>query len=460
MENDELELFQFIESTMKEYEMNLPSYQYTEGMLKSLFLDMMKDKTESVVAVNSRIKKSESLKEKLIRNKFYLHYKNAEEAIANLSDLIGITIECRFIRDEDTIYRSLAEHFAKDVDSAFVPCSENPNVFLNMRMTQPQLLRNGFTNYRIDGYYLFNGRKINFELQIKALVHAFWSEVEHEIVYKNPNFVSYDSFLKDILGSIRDNLDVVDRQLEIVYSEISEKTNTRQIGMDERGFKVFVASSINDIVNEKMKKSVGFTTDFKKCSSILAQYIYVKDFVSGENNQLKMIEYFERLNLLSVSDLDFKAPIRFEDKYVSRDPFCSILGDYWQKVVNTDYEWHVFFVMLLAIQPGNNTQDLSEFIQIIETLLIQPGWYSGLFSGYGKADAEKARDFFKGVLASALVSVGRIEIVHEDRLLDVMDIFHRRVTVAEEMCPDYKSFEANQTLFEADLRHQVTMVFH
>ena len=114
--------------------------------------------------------------------------------------------------------------------------------------------------------------------------------------------------------------------------------------------------------------------------------------------------------------------------------------------------------MLLAIQPGNNTQDLSEFIQIIETLLIQPGWYSGLFSGYGKADAEKARDFFKSVLASALVSVGRIEIVHEDRLLDVMDIFHRRVTVAEEMCPDYKSFEANQTLFEADLRHQVTMV--
>ena len=230
MEN-ELELFQFIESTMKEYEMNLPSYQYTEGMLKSLFLDMMKDKTESVVAVNSRIKKSESLKEKLIRNKFYLHYKNADEAIANLSDLIGITIECRFIRDEDTIYRSLAEHFTASGDAAFVPCSENPNVFLNMRMTQPQLLRNGFTNYRIDGYYLFNGRKINFELQIKALVHAFWSEVEHEIVYKNPNFVSYDSFLKDILGSIRDNLDVVDRQLEIVYSEISEKTNTRQIGM-------------------------------------------------------------------------------------------------------------------------------------------------------------------------------------------------------------------------------------
>ena len=46
---------------------------------------------------------------------------------------------------------------------------------------------------------------------------------------------------------------------------------------------------------------------------------------------------------------------------------------------------------------------------------------------------------------------------HEDRLLDVMDIFHRRVTVAEEMCPDYKDFQANQTLFEADLRHQVTM---
>ena len=55
---------------------------------------------------------------------------------------------------------------------------------LNLAMPQPQLQRNGFTIYRIDGYYLFNGRKVNFELQIKSMVHSFWSEIEHQVVYK------------------------------------------------------------------------------------------------------------------------------------------------------------------------------------------------------------------------------------------------------------------------------------
>ena len=56
----------------------------------------------------------------------------------------------------------------------------------------------------------------------------------------------------------RDNLDVVDRQLEIMYDEISHQTRQTQIGMDEVGFKQFVARSINELVNRKMRESVGF----------------------------------------------------------------------------------------------------------------------------------------------------------------------------------------------------------
>ena len=46
-------------------------------------------------------------------------------------------------------------------------------------------------------------------------------------------------------------LDVVDRQLEIMYDEISHQTRQTQIGMDEVGFKQFVARSINELSKSK-----------------------------------------------------------------------------------------------------------------------------------------------------------------------------------------------------------------
>lgn len=95
-----LELFNFIEKTINLLEINQPTYQYTQGVLCSSFQDILLNKGDIIVGLNSRIKSKDSLKEKLIRNKYYLNFNTAEEAIDNLPDLIGITLNCRFISDE------------------------------------------------------------------------------------------------------------------------------------------------------------------------------------------------------------------------------------------------------------------------------------------------------------------------------------------------------------------------
>jgi ppGpp synthetase/RelA/SpoT-type nucleotidyltranferase len=140
---------------------------------------------KSLLSIRSRVKSSESLREKLIRNRFLSELQGTGGSMEELTDLIGITMECRFIRNEVELYHSFFQHFIDD-GKVFSQCKENPNVYLNLHMAQPQTQRNGFTIYRIDGHYLFNEEKINFELQIKSLVHSFWSEIEHEVVYKNP----------------------------------------------------------------------------------------------------------------------------------------------------------------------------------------------------------------------------------------------------------------------------------
>ena len=59
------------------------------------------------------------------------------------------------------------------------------------------------------------------------------------------------------ISNIPEILDVVDRQLEIMYDEISYQSSQSKIGIDEKGFKVFVAGTVNELVNRKMKQSVG-----------------------------------------------------------------------------------------------------------------------------------------------------------------------------------------------------------
>lgn len=455
----ELELFNFIEETLSYFERKGPTFEYTQGKVIDVFEKMYPIDNTSVIHIHNRIKSKDSLKEKLIRNHFYLDYKTPEEAIANLHDLIGITIECRFIRNEHELYQSLFNHFDK-TDSRFFVCKEDPNMYLDLRAPQPQLQRNGFTIYRLDGYYQFNDSKVNFELQIKSLVHNFWSNIEHEVVYKNPDFVMFDQFNKEMLGAIRDNLDVVDRQLEIMYNEISNQGSTRQIGMDEKGFKSFVARSINELVNLKMKESVGFTTDFKQCSAILAQFIYIRDFVNGANNQVTMIDYLELLNVLKDSEIDFKQQITLEGEYHSDDPFSQKLGDYFIQEFNHNFLWHIFFVMLFELRPGNNLEDFSDFVEIIRILIIQPGWFADTFMDMSIQEADEVRDMLEGVLADGLIQADTIEIVHEDMLYECMMKFRQHVNDINSAYKSYEEVMKHKDKIQESLSHDINAIFH
>jgi hypothetical protein len=263
-----------------------------------------------------------------------------------------------------------------------------------------------------------------------------------------------------MLGAIRDNLDVVDRQLEIMYKEISYESKRAQIGMDEQGFKVFVARSVNDLVNRKMKESVGFTTDFKKCSATIAQYIYIHEFANGENNREKMIMYLEMLSALSEAPLDFSEQIKLEKDYHSDDPFVERLGRYLMSQLNVNFQWHVFFTMLFIIQRENDTEDLRNFCKVIKLLLIQPRWYANCFSRFETKQAESVRNDLMEILLDALIDANTIKIIYEDNLYRCMNIFRAFVDRINERYQTYEAYVNESQQIRNDLYHQIAILFH
>ena len=453
-----LSLFQFIEETVKLFEEGQDEVREAEKHVKTLIRELLADNKENIVSVNSRIKSVSSLKEKLIRNRFYLNYETAEDALLNMHDLIGVTIQCRFIRNEPEIYRQLRQYFIPDKDGYF-RCLRDANTFLNLRMPQPQLQRNGFTIYRVDGYTKINGHHVNFELQIKSMVHEFWNAIEHEVVYKNPDFVIYDRFNKDMLGAIRDNLDTVDRQLEIMYNEISSQGRSRQIGMDEKGFKTLVASSINELVNRKMKETVGFTTDFKQCSAILAQFIYVHDFVNGEHNREKMLDYLEHLSFLSEQELDFREEILLEPYVKNVNPFSTVMSEFFRSVMNVNFEWHVFFMILFMIRRGNPAEAFDEFINTMRILLIQPGWYAATFPDLPEETARLVQNSMEITLAYAMRESESIRIIHEESLFRCMEIFRGYIQDMENNYRNAEDLERDLPALRRVLYQEIQHVF-
>lgn len=226
-----LELFSYIDDVMALYDYHRLELVEINKELKRYFAQKL-DKDDKLININTRIKSQNSLREKIIRRNYYVKYPNPVEGFEQIPDLIGLRIECRFIKDEEQIYKKIIEDFRIYCGDGMYASKKNKKIRLNLDDPQPQSLNNGFKIFKLDGEFFTGERTYLFELQIKSLVNVFWGEIDHKILYKNYNYMVTADFFKDIMSSIIDNLTMVDRQLMILYNHVKNLgscTNARAI---------------------------------------------------------------------------------------------------------------------------------------------------------------------------------------------------------------------------------------
>ena len=81
-----LEIFDFIDDTINLVESYRSVLENGTKELEDYFKKLLLDH-DNVLNISSRIKSSMSLKEKILRNDFYLKYKSPEKLVENLSEL-------------------------------------------------------------------------------------------------------------------------------------------------------------------------------------------------------------------------------------------------------------------------------------------------------------------------------------------------------------------------------------
>ncbi|WP_313232560.1 GTP pyrophosphokinase [Tissierella praeacuta] len=378
-----LELFDFIDETLELIEERKESIENVANSLEKFFTDSFFIK-DHFLNVNYRIKSPESLREKILRHNFYIKYKTPENLLNNLSDLIGFRIECRFIEDEEKIYKDIMKLFEIKCENGFYTNHLNSNILLQLDEKQPQKQKNGFEIYKIDGKYCKDGTCINFELQIKSLVNVFWGEIDHRVLYKNFNYMLTEDFFRDIMSSIKDNLSMIDRQLMLVYNHLNGMDASNSLNKKVQ-LQALLSKIIHDIYIVKIRQEIGFVVDFKKSTDVIVNYIFMKGGPEeSENYSVNFLRILNRLNEIGKNDISFNRYINFEREIFFNDDFTRKIGSRILEIINKDFRWNLFFRIIFEIEEGNNAEDFEGFM-----IFIRYRFYENLMLKLENKDMEE-----------------------------------------------------------------------
>lgn len=380
-----LELFDFIDETLMLIEEKTDELDRVAEQLEKFFNDSFFIK-DHFLNVNYRIKSSESLREKILRHNFYMKYETPENLVHNLSDLIGFRIECRFIEDEEKIYRDIVSLFKIKEEEGYYSNPLNGSIMLKLDENQPQIQKNGFEIYKIDGKYSKDGIIVNFELQIKSLVNVFWGEIDHRVLYKNFNYMLTEDFFRDIMSSIKDNLAMIDRQLMLVFNHLNDMDTSNAVTKKTQ-LQSLLSKIIHDTYIVKVRQEIGFVVDFKKTTDVIVNYIFMKGGPEeSENYSSNFIRILNRLNAIGKSEISFNKYIDFDREMFFNDNFTRKVGGKILNIINKDFRWNLFFRIIYEIEEGNDADDFEGFI-----IYFRYRFYENIKSALFDKEIEKSR---------------------------------------------------------------------
>ena len=130
-----------------------------------------KYKRNPIASIQTRLKRTESIMEKLMKHDFPITLESIEK---NLHDVAGIRVICSYI---DDIY-SIAEALLKQDDITLI---ERKDYIKNPK---PNGYRSLHLIVSIPVFLADSKKEVQVEVQIRTIAMDFWASLEHQIKYK------------------------------------------------------------------------------------------------------------------------------------------------------------------------------------------------------------------------------------------------------------------------------------
>ncbi len=163
-----------------------------------------------IAYIKYRVKRPESIVEKLKRRGFPVTLQSIEE---NLHDVAGIRVICNYVQD---IYM-VADMLTSQSDITVIQVKDyiaepKPNGYRSLHLVVfvPVFFSNG-------------SKQIKVEIQIRTIAMEFWATLEHQLHYKAEGDVSEDT-VKELTDCAR-VIAETDLRMQAIYNNIYESGN-------------------------------------------------------------------------------------------------------------------------------------------------------------------------------------------------------------------------------------------
>lgn len=365
-----LRIFSYIDEVI-DYKHSLEfEIKEAKKAIDALFFAIFND-DERFINYTSRIKTDDSLKEKIIRQNYIKTYGSPTEIFDNMSDVIGARLECRFINDEGALYQALYNFFPKKREDGYCQSDRDPRIELLLDGNQPLPQKNGFSSYRIDGRFL-GKRVLNFELQIKSIVNVFWNEIDHKILYKNYNYVVTEKFVREIMGSIRGDLIIIDRQMEMVYDHLRTLDDTDLIKPTGQ-IKSIVGRILQDVYIAPLRERDGLVFDFRQSIDLITDFLFAKvQYESRESVAEEFVRIVDEATKSNDRELEFGEMVIFDPEIRYYNQQTEILGRQMEEECNSDVVWNMIARIIFNLNPeADKRQIFRTFVDYIYFMIIQ-----------------------------------------------------------------------------------------
>ena len=416
--------FRYIDKALTTLDEKHDQLEVISKLLQMEFTEIMKLYTMDYLNITTRVKSRDSLKEKILRQGYYKKYNDPIRLIYQLSDLIGVRIECRFEQDERAIYKMLKKHFNIRNEEGYYYNEMNPNVKLSLDGRQPQKQKNGFKIFRIDGIVTDTNTDLPFELQIKSLVNSFWGEIEHKIIYKNYNYLLVDDLLIEMMHSIKNNLALLDKQLLTIYRNVEQRQTDEDY--QRKTLEDVMAKMCNDVFAKQLKEQIGMNVNIKKaCQTIMKYTFSPTEMLEFTEMSESLIKALERISEIANENVEFNVPITFSREPIYSTTFAQIVGPYFRDFMNKEFHWNLFFKILFTIEPQDSVDDFEKFLGFLETAYQTSPTMTRLKKVlYSQLDehADEVLTAFNETVARAIVIIDDVECVYEDKITKVASI--------------------------------------
>lgn len=451
----DLEIFKHIDDIVEAFDSKRDIYKLIAEEIQLFFERNVFNQSQYTLNMIYRIKSVDSIREKLVRNSYISKFRDGEAVLANFTDLIGLRIECKFIDDESYVYELIKKLFSNTEDGVYFYEPTMPKIRLKLNEPQPQKQKNGFDIYKIDGIFLLGKERVKFELQIKALVNAFWGEIEHKIIYKNSSYNLADNFVSDLMTSIKKSLNMIDAQLYVLYKRFKRVGDGDYDKNNAYAIEKFISKMVYDVFYQVMSKQIGFAIDFKSsCDAVVRYLMVVNNANDMEDYGQVMLNVFYTLNTMQEEDVRVDRQIEFERTLWYEDKFSHNLYNTITALVNINFKWHMFFLVLFQIERGGNSDDLESFIRYYRNTLLANRTFALLD---GREDAMRIRLDVINALSEYIGERQKIELLTLEGIRAMHRAINKTLPAVVEQLDAGVSWEDVRSGYDAALREAIQL---